>query len=374
MEKLNNKKKVRVLEISHGLAPGGIESFLINVFENIDREKIEISFALACEGKQFYEDKVISEGAKVYHTSDLNGIKNIVKHFFRLIKVLRKEGPFDAVHTNIDFFNGINLLAAFIARVPVRISNSHNTNSAHARTVGATLPIRIYRRVMRTVINALSTKRLGCSKAANLYMYGNKVKDTVVINNGVDFEKFKNNSEIEDFNIDINEIKFLTVGRMCEQKNSIFIVKIMKELRKINDNVHLYWIGKGPQEEEIRNLIRKYRLEDSITLLGSRKDVPNIMTKMDFMLFPSKWEGLPVTLVEAQVANLPCFISDKITDEADLGLCNVISLKRNESEWANIIDSYIKGSNYNSKVLEDKINSFNIKNVVKEIESIYLQV
>lgn len=205
-------------------------------------------------------------------------------------------------------------------------------------------------------------------------MYGNKVKDTVVINNGVDFEKFKNNSEIEDFNIDINEIKFLTVGRMCEQKNSIFIVKIMKELRKINDNVHLYWIGKGPQEEEIRNLIRKYRLEDSITLLGSRKDVPNIMTKMDFMLFPSKWEGLPVTLVEAQVANLPCFISDKITDEADLGLCNVISLKRNESEWANIIDSYIKGSNYNSKVLEDKINSFNIKNVVKEIESIYLQV
>lgn len=99
MKKLNNKNKVRVLEISHGLASGGIESFLINIFENIDREKIEISFALACEGKQFYEDKVISEGAKVYHTSDLNGIKNIVRHFFRLIKVLKKEGPFDVKWT-----------------------------------------------------------------------------------------------------------------------------------------------------------------------------------------------------------------------------------------------------------------------------------
>ncbi len=373
MEKLNNKKKVRVLEISHGLAPGGIESFLINVFENIDREKIEISFALACDGKQFYEDKVISEGAKVYHTSDLNGIKNIVKHFFRVIKVLKKEGPFDVVHTNIDFFNGINLLAAFVARVPVRISHSHNTNSAHARSVGATLPIRIYRKVMRTIINTLSTKRLGCSKAANLYMYGEKARDTVVINNGVDFNKFKSNEKINNLNIDKNEINFVTVGRICEQKNSIFIVKIMNQLVKLNNNFHLYWIGKGPQEDEIKKLISEYKLEDKITLLGSRKDVPNIMTKMDFMIFPSKWEGLPVTLVEAQVANLPCFISDKITDEADLGLCTVISLDNNESEWADSINRYIKSSTYNKKVLEDKINSFNIKNVVKDIEEIYLQ-
>ena len=146
------------------------------------------------------------------------------------------------------------------------------------------------------------------------------------------------------------------------------------KLIKINKNIHLYWIGKGPQEEEVKGLIKECRLEDTITLLGSRRDVPNIMTKMDFMLFPSKWEGLPVTLVEAQVANLPCFISDKITEEADLGLCNVISLEKNEIEWANIIDSYIKDNNYNSKVLKDKVNSFNIKNVVKEIEAIYLQV
>lgn len=373
MKNLNNEKKVRVLEISHGLAPGGIESFLINVFENIDRDKIEINFALACEGKQFYEDKVISEGAKVYHTSDLNGIKNIVNHFLKLIKLLRQEGPFDVVHTNIDFFNGINLLAAFIAGVPVRISHSHNTNSAHARSVGTTLPIRIYRKVMRTIINALSTKRLGCSKAANLYMYGEKAKDTVVINNGVDFNKFKFNKKINDLNINKNEINFLTVGRMCEQKNSIFIVKVMNELVKLNNNFHLYWIGKGPQEDEIKKLISEYKLENKITLLGSRKDVPNIMTKMDFMIFPSRWEGLPVTLVEAQVANLPCFISDKITEEADLGLCTVISLDNNEGEWADRINKYIQSSTYNKKVLEDKISSFNIKNVVKDIEEIYLQ-
>ncbi|CAM2076864.1 MAG: Glycosyltransferase subfamily 4-like N-terminal domain-containing protein [uncultured Clostridium sp.] len=373
MMNLDNKKKVRVLEISHGLAPGGIESFLINVFENIDKDKIEINFALACEGKQFYEDKVISEGAKVYHTSDLNGIKNIITHFFKLIKLLKKEGPFDVVHTNIDFFNGINLLAAFVVGVPVRISHSHNTNSAHARTVGATLPIRIYRKVMRIIINALATKKVGCSKAANLYMYGSKVKNTIVINNGVDFDKFISSSEIKSLNIDSNEIKFVTVGRMCEQKNSIFIIKVINELTKINKRIHLYWIGKGPQEEEVKKLIKEYKLERNITLLGSRRDVPNILTKMDFMLFPSKWEGLPVTLVEAQVANLPCFISDKITDEADLGLCTVIPLEKGEKQWAELINNYIKNSNFKKEIIEGRINSFNIKNVVKDIERMYLQ-
>lgn len=373
MENLNDKKKIRVLEISHGLAPGGIESFLINVFENINKDKIEINFAVACKGKQFYEDRVISQGANVYHTSDLNGIKNITSHFFKLIKILRKEGPFDVIHTNIDFFNGVNLLAAFIVGIPIRISHSHNTNSAHAKTVGATLPIRMYRKLMRSIINTLSTKRLGCSKEANLYMYGNKVKDTIVINNGVDFSKFKNNEEVEDLDINKNKINFITVGRMCEQKNSLFIVRVIKELAQINDNFNLYWIGNGPQEEEVKKLIKEYKLEDIIILLGSRKDVPNIMPKMDFMIFPSKWEGLPVTLVEAQVANLPCFVSDKITDEADLGLCTVISLDKTEKEWAEIISSSIKGSTYNKKALENRINNFNIKNVVKNIEEIYLQ-
>ena len=117
-------------------------------------------------------------------------------------------------------------------------------------------------------------------------MYGDKVKDAVVINNGVDFDKFISSSEINNLSIDSNEINFVTVGRMCEQKNSIFIVKVMNELIKINKSIHLYWIGKGPQEEEVKKLIKKYKIEKNITLLGSRRDVPNILTKMDFMLFP----------------------------------------------------------------------------------------
>ena len=170
MEKLNNKKKVKVLEISHGLAPGGIESFLINIFENIDREKIEISFALACDGKQFYEDKVISEGAKVYHTSDLNGIKNIVRHFFRLIKVLKKEGPFDVVQTNIDFFNGINLLAAY-GRKEIGAQLKKLKRNIHL--VIAT-PGRLIDHIMRGTINLKNLKTVVFDEADEMLFMGFK--------------------------------------------------------------------------------------------------------------------------------------------------------------------------------------------------------
>ena len=367
MGNLNNKKKVRVLEISHGLAPGGIESFLINVFENIDREKIEISFAVACKGKQFYEDRVINEGAKVYHTSDLNGIKNIITHFFKLIKLLKKEGPFDVVHSNIDFFNGINLLAAFIAGVPVRISHSHSTNSVGGKSCNASYFVKVYRKCMRILINIFSNVKLGCSLEANKYMYGNN-RNTRVIRNGIDFLRFSINR-----NKNSDGTKFITIGRMSEAKNSLFIVKIINELLKINKNVRLDWIGDGPLKEEVISLSKKYNIYENINFLGVRRDIPELLEQADFMIFPSKWEGLPVTLVEAQVSQLPCFISDKITEEADLGLCTIISLDKNEKEWAREIDNYIKNGNYNKNIIVDRLNSFNIKNVVKEIEEIYLQ-
>lgn len=370
----NSNKKIRVLEITHGLAPGGIESFVLNIFENIDREKYEISFALACEGKQFYEDRVLENGGKIYRTNDLNGIRNIIRHFFKLIKLLKENGPFDVVHSHIDFFNGVNLLAAYIAGVQCRISHSHNTNSAHASSENTSLFIKLYRFIMRKLINIFSTEKLGCSKDANMYMYGSKnINSSKVIYNGIDLDKFNKNCDykIADISIDQSKINFITIGRMCEQKNSLFIVKIMKELLAFNKNIHLYWVGKGPLREKILEEIKVNKLENTITLLNDRSDIPQLLSAMNFMIMPSKWEGLPVTLVESQASNLPCFISDSITKEANMGLCTSITLGKSEKEWAEIINSYIINEDFNNKIDKDKLSKFDIKNVVKDMESIY---
>ena len=372
------KEKVRVLEIMHGLAPGGIESFVLNMYENIDKSDLDIRFAIACHGKQYHEERLLNNDGIIYRTNDLNGVKNIIIHFFRLIKLLKKEGPFDVVHSHIDFFNGINMLAAFIAGVPVRVSHSHNTNSAHTQDEKPSIWIRVYRKIMRMLVNTFSTNRLGCCLEANLYLYGPKLgnyENSTVIYNGVNIQRFSNKDriDIEDLNIDDKKLNFITIGRICEQKNSKFIVEIMKELSNIRNDIHLYWVGQGPQKQEIESLIRVYNLEKNITLLGVRKDIPELLNSTDYMIFPSKWEGLPVTLVESQVANVPCFISDKITEEADLGLCTIISLEKNAHQWASEINRHINEKSYNNKIDYNKYNKFNIKEVVKEIEEIYVK-
>ena len=371
------KDKVKVLEIMHGLAPGGIESFVLNMHENIDKSNLDIRFAIACHGKQHHEERVLNQGGVIYRTNDLNGIKNILKHFFSLIKLLKKEGPFDVVHSHIDFFNGINMVAAFIAGVPIRVAHAHNTNSAHTQNEAPSLGIKMYRKVMRILVNTFSTSRLGCCREANIYLYGQNLgndDNSIVIHNGVDIEKFsyKNCPPIENVSIDKEKINLITIGRICEQKNSKFIVEIINELSKIRDDIHLYWVGKGPQEEDVKKLIEEYKLESNITLLGVRKDIPQLLSNMNYMLFPSKWEGLPVTLVETQVANVPCFVSDKITTEANLGLCTTISLEKNAQQWAREINKYINEKSYNYKIDNDKLNKFNIKEVVKDIEQIYI--
>lgn len=369
----NTKKKIRVLEVAHGLAAGGIESFLLNVFENIDKDKFEITFALACNGKQFHEDRVLEQGSKVYHTSDLNGIANIIKHFFRLIKVLKTEGPFDVVHSNIDFFNGINLLAAFIAGIPIRISHSHNTNSAGGNSENPTLLIKLYRFIMKVLINTFSTDRLGCSQAANHYMHGVNWKQSKVIYNAIDLRRYSKDNwpNINPPNFDCEKINFITIGRMCVQKNSLFIIDIICELSKIRNDIHFTYIGTGPLENEIKEQVIENKLENIITFLGITNNIPEILSAMDIFLFPSRWEGLPVTLVEAQAMSLPCLISDTITPEADLGLCTMLSLKEDAKTWAKRINCYINNKSYNNKIDKEKLKKFDITSAIKEIEHIY---
>lgn len=175
----------------------------------------------------------------------------------------------------------------------------------------------------------------------------------------------------KDVFIDKSKVNFITIGRMCEQKNSLFIVKIIKELKNLNDNIHLFWVGNGPLRENILKEIKKNKLDDHITILNNRRDVPQLLSNMDYMIMPSKWEGLPVSLVESQASGLPCFISDNITDEVDLGLCTKISLNNNEKDWAQKINNYIINGTYNNKIDEGNLFKFDIKNVAMEISKIY---
>lgn len=361
-------KKVRVLEITSGLSTEGIGQFLLNVYENINKEEIDISFALATKYQQYYEKRLIDQGAKIFRTYEIgDGVIAKIKHFNNLIKVLKKHGPFDVVHTHMDFFNGINLLAAFICRVPIRISHAHSC--ADIQYLSSLK--RIYNFFMRELIKIFSTNKLGCSNEANKYMNG--VVDGVVINNGIDIRKFKyKKNRNYKLDLDKNKINFITIGRIEEVKNPIFTVELIRAMRELNLNIHLYWIGVGTLESKVRQLIDNYNLSNEITLLGRRNDVADILRDIDYMILPSKWEGLPIVLIEAQVAGVPCFISDSISEDANFGLCTVLSLKKGPKYWARKINELIENKSFNNQVNSSLLEEYDIRNVVNKLGKIYL--
>lgn len=358
-----DNKKIRVLEVVSGLSPEGIGTFVLNVFENIDKDKVEISFALATEYEQFYEDRLLKQGAKIYRTYEIGyGLIGKVRHFINLIKIIKKEGPFDVVHSHMDFFNGINLFAAFIARVPLRISHAHiNVDKKYLSKLKL-----IYNSFMRCLIRIFSNKKVGCSIGANIYVNGcNNEKN--IINNGIDLDKFN----VEKKKKNKNEISFITIGRIESAKNPIFIVEIMNELVKRNRNIKLKWIGVGSLQKEVSDLIGRLDLNNNIQLLGKRSDIPNLLAQSDFMIFPSKWEGLGIVLIEAQAAKVPCFISNAIPKEADIGLCTILDLKDSAEIWSENIIKSIENMSYKKQLNKNLLEQYNIKNVCRKIEIIY---
>lgn len=356
---MKEASRIKVLEICGGLSTEGIGMFLLNTFENIDQGKFEIHFALATKYQQVFENRIISKGGKIHRTYEIGeGLKGKLKHCINLYKLIKKD-KYEVVHSHMDFFNGLNLLVAFLAKAPLRISHAHvaekETNS---------ITQKVYYFFMKLLINIFSNKKLGCSQNANMNINsGGKV-----IFNGINLTRFnKHNFFPKDVFLDVNKKNIVTVGRIDDQKNPFFIVEIIKALSNIDDNFHFYWIGEGSLKKEIDKKIEEYNILKHITFLGIRNDVEKLLPKMNLFLMPSKYEGFPIVLVEAQASGLKCLISDNITNEINFGLCYKLSLKNNEVLWAKKI---IEIANENKTTNVD-LHKIDIKSTILTLQNEY---
>lgn len=97
--------------------------------------------------------------------------------------------------------------------------------------------------------------------------------------------------------------------------------------------------GDGELRKEIENKIEELHIKDNIRMLGVRNDVPNLLQAADCFLFPSNYEGLAVTVIEAQAAGLHCFVSDTQTKDMDITpLLSYLPIDKGAEVWADAID------------------------------------
>ncbi|MCI8888109.1 MAG: glycosyltransferase family 1 protein, partial [Hungatella sp.] len=151
--------------------------------------------------------------------------------------------------------------------------------------------------------------------------------------------------------------------------NHNFLIDVFSKLHKKYSDTVLVLIGTGEYETVIKEKVKTLNLWKSVIFLGHRDDVPQLLSAMDCLVMPSRFEGLPVTMVEAQMADLPCVVSGTITREAEFTSHVTYISSWNKEEWVEKIYKYKKAERLKNK--EEKQESiFNIKNAVKKLTEI----
>ena len=364
---LKEKQPIRILQIVPNMQSGGLETLIMNIYRNINREHIQFDFLVHYKEKKFFDDEIESLGGKIYRFS-LRDDNNILKYIYQLNKFYKAHKEYKVIHCHMSSIGFINFFIAKFNGIKFRIAHSHN-NSTDKTLKGKikNLLIRPYK--------FISTLNFACSNSAGKFLFGNKKFE--VVPNAIDIELFKYN--IEKRNKVRNALKIGSdtfvvghVGRFNVQKNHKFIIEIFREIKNNNDNSILILVGSGELENNIKELVKKYKLEDSVIFMGNRADVYELYQCFDCFLFPSLFEGLGITLIEAQISGLKCYTSkDVVAKEAKItDNIEYIDLSLTANEWATKI---LANSSYerieHSKAAID--NGFDIKMLGKKMENLY---
>ena len=368
-------KKICILQ--NGMYFGGTDVFVLNLVRGLIRDGYEVLVILSLDEDKVTpkERELLELGARIVKTSALEEVKSKINHLRKLYRILKEEKP-DVFQTNIDLFNGPNLLVSWLAKVPIRECHSHNSQQDRELSQGRTFAIRIYQRIMRWMCWKFSNRRCGCSNDAMNFLFGNKWKNekhSRIIHNGIVLLKFQPQKNILEKRKELDLKKrynICTVGRISYQKNPLFIVDVLNELFKIRNDCDFLWIGSGDLESQVHERISKYGISDRIHFLGNRDDVFAILPSMDVFFLPSNFEGLGIVLIEAQAAGLPCVASNVVPKEANCGSIMYISLDEQVAVWAKKL-SDVLDKKIELNVNQEKIDKYSIENMVKEMEEVF---
>lgn len=355
-------KKIKVLYITNNIRiSNGVSSVMANYVRAINKENIQIDFLLIDKQEGSYEEELLQMGTKIYYLNNKFSIKNI-KKMQNEVEEFFKKHQYDMVELHAPTFAFIFLKMAKKQNIPIRIIHSHSTMHS-SNKIKNVLSI-----LLNINFKKYANRFFACSKKSGKYWYGNKICKTnfyEIIPNGVDTSKYQFNEENrkkvrEQYHIQDNLVIGF-VGRISKDKNLPFFIEVLKELIRQDKKYKFFAVGDGPELENIKEMCKP--IEKNVMFLGRRNDVNQLLNGMDLLVLPSKKEGLPMVAVEAQLANLPCYLSNTITNEVDIG--NTTFLKLNKQDWVNAIKNFQK----QAKEIDRK--KFDINICAKELEKIY---
>ena len=355
----------------------GTETWLMHVLRQMDRSRFQMDF-LTVQGETGIYDEEIKSLGGILHACPPPTKKGAFLRGLR--KILQEEGPFDIIHAHPYTLSGLILLQAQRAKIPVRIVHSHTDRRKVSRDKG--VHRRVYTMLMKALLHKTATYGLAASKDAALSLFGqNWQKDWRwnVMYCGIDltpFHKALNKQEMrENLGISSESRVIGHVGSFHFEKNHEFILMLFRKLAQQDLKTHLLLVGDGPLREGLVDKIEIYGLSGRVTLTGTRQDIPNLLSVMDVFVFPSLFEGLGLSVIEAQAAGLPCLVSDAVPDEAQIikSAVQFLPLENSQDIWLQAIkETLARPAPDKKKALQAVVHSeFNIQHNVKILADLY---
>lgn len=350
------KKKVLICTFSMGV--GGMETFLKNIVNTIDKNKFEIKFAINQEPiDKTYINILKENNIKFEYIGNVR--PNPYKYLKRMNNFMMKEGPFDVIHTNLEYQGALVLMLAKKNNIKKRIAHSHTTNVT-------TFYNKLFMPLYRFLFRKYATTFFACGEEAGEYMFGRNI-NFKVIKNGIDVNKFLNFSVAEKKKLCIGQI-----GRLSKEKNQLFSIKIIEELHKRGKKFHLYLIGDGPERSNIEKEINEKELNSYVHLLGMQNDIAKFYHQFNIFLLPSLYEGVPYALLEAQGSSAFTFASQNVSKESDLGLGLLEFVPLDVNQWVEKILTFEERTISNDEILKTfEEKGFNLNSVIKILEVEY---
>ena len=353
---------IRVLHVVRGMNLGGAETFIMNVYRKIDRNKVQFDFLVSRDGE--YDEEIKKLGGKIYKTKYLTDVgpfmyKRILKKFFNEHK------EYEIIHSHVDKTTGIILEVASKCGIKYRISHSHSSGSSNNKLIV------LYKDYLGNKIIKYATNLFACSDEAARWLFKSRSDEAVVINNGIDFNKFSYNDNKREkirskYNIEDNTLVIGHVGRMEKVKNHKFLLELFSLYNAKNQNSILLLIGDGSLRSELEEYSKGLNIDDKVIFVGNTLDVNEYYNAMDIFVFPSLYEGLPFTLIESQVNGLPVIASNNIDKKVKFNENFVFESLDNVDEWLINLNKLIRITN-----ISNDLDKYNIDKVVKKLEEFY---
>ena len=363
---------MRILEVCVDLDGGGIDRYLYNYCSRI--KTIQFDFALVEQTKTgILEEPIRNLGSNIYYLPRLQD--GLTKNYNALKKLL-VNNSYDAVHVHLGVKSFVALCCAKRCGVKSRIVH------AHIACEPESIKQRFIRKICATLSKHYATDLAACGIEAAKWVWGEKdyySGKVKIHNNAIDTKQFAFDSEIRRRNRKklglTGKMVVGNVGRICEQKNQIRLLEIFCEIHKRNQHSVLLLIGRDSLNGECEHLAEKLGIYDSVMFLGVRDDVDKLLNVMDVFVFPSLYEGLPFTLVEAECNGVPIVFSDSITRELLINNnVEMISLDDTNEDWAiKAFEVYERGREYEG-VRNIKLRGFDLDEEAKKLEEYYKKV